>query len=154
MYGDGCAAIKAVRDRLTAGDGHYLFGKRPCSLDAKLYGLLTYILSAPIVAPVLKDLVKDSPSLMAYVELISQTFFTMAAPSVRNGDLDGAWSPAAKGATAAPVPKQTEEEKKMKRRSMYWVGGAATLLVAYVALGGQYFDIGLAEEIGDEDDEE
>lgn len=157
IYGGACQALKALNSRLISTEGSFMLGKHPSSLDAKVYGLLLFIMSSPVVAPVLKDEVEHCSSLKAYVAHIAERFFSAPAPSIKDMDFEGAWSAAAKGQAAggaAAKHVETEDERRARKRSWYWLGAAGTLMLGYVAFGGQYFDLGVVELDDSPDDED
>ena len=154
LYRKARNVIKALNNRAEVSEGPYLLGNLPSVLDAKVYGILAYILAAPTVAPVLKDELQHSRALCSFLDHVAQAHFAMSAPSLLETSEGGAWSAAATGTTAkeAEAPK-TAEELRAQRNSKWWMGGVGALIVGYVLLGGHYF--GVEEmEVGDEDDED
>ena len=154
LYTKARNVIKALNNRAEASEGPYLLGKLPSVLDAKVYGILTYIFAAPTVAPVLKDELQHSRALCSFVDHVAQEHFAMAAPTLLETSEGGAWSAAASGTTAKePDAPKTKEELRAQRNSKWWMGGVGALVVGYVLLGGHYF--GVEEiEVGAEDDED
>ena len=70
-------AAKALNDfgqLLTTVDG-YFFGPRPCSLDAKLFGCLLFILQVPLPNNELKALLLKYNNLVSYTLRIVNDFF-------------------------------------------------------------------------------
>ena len=63
LYEGARNAIHALERRCAASEGPYLLGKRPCSLDAKAYGVLAYLVAAHNVAPALKDAMQHATAL-------------------------------------------------------------------------------------------
>lgn len=57
LVADATAACRALAAQLATGKG-YLLNDEPCSVDALLYGYLVYVLVAPVVPPVLRDVVR------------------------------------------------------------------------------------------------
>ena len=51
MYASLEAAYAALAERLNGSDGDYIFGAKPSSLDALLYGHLAFHQAAPVSSP-------------------------------------------------------------------------------------------------------
>jgi hypothetical protein len=154
LYKKARNVIKALNNRAEASEGHYILGKSPSVLDAKVYGILAFILAAPTVAPVLKDELEHSLSLLKFVDYMAQTHFAMAAPTLLETSEAGAWSVAATGTSAqeSDVPK-SPEELRAQRNSKWWMGGVGALIVGYVLFGGHYFGVEEIEGAGDDDED-
>eukprot|EP00892_Ulva_mutabilis_P010019 jgi/Ulvmu1/738/UM010_0111.1 len=152
LYQEARCVIKALNHRAQASDGDYLLGKQPSALDAKAFGILSFIVAAPTAAPVLKDELSHSPALLAFLERVATGPFSSNAPTLQETEDRGAWSSAATGAAAsaqeaaAPSP----EEKKAWSKSRWWLGGVGALVVGYALLGGNYIDM-VYDDDGDED---
>ncbi len=57
-YTEAVEALGALSDRLKGSGGPFLFGSKPSSLDALLFGHVAFYLHSPIAAPVLKTKVR------------------------------------------------------------------------------------------------
>lgn len=152
LYQEARCVITALNHRAQAADGDFLLGKHPSALDAKAFGILSFIVAAPTAAPVLKDELANSPALLAFLERVATGPFSSTAPSLHETEDKGAWSSAATGAAASAdaAAAPTPEEKKAWSMSKWWLGGVAALVVGYALLGGNYIDM----EYGADDDEE
>jgi Glutathione S-transferase, C-terminal domain len=151
LYNDGRHALRAMDIRLAASEGDFILGTQPCSLDAKLYGLLAVISASDLVAPVLKQEFNSSIALKRYVERIAK-YFATPAPSYTEAVEDAQWSKAATGATTGDERPESEEDKQMRRRSWWWLGAAGTAIALYIVFGGHYFDLVPADDDDDEDE--
>lgn len=152
MYQAAVSVIRALQHRAQATDGDFLLGKQPSALDAKAFGILSFIVAAPTAAPVLKDELSNSPALLAFMERVATGPFSLAAPSLQETEDKGAWSSAATGAAASgpEAAAPTPEEKKAWSKSKWWLGGVGALVVGYALLGGNYIDM-VYEDEGDEE---
>lgn len=152
LYRKARNVIKALNNRAEASEGPYLLGKVPSVLDAKVYGVLAYILAAPTVAPVLKDEVEHCRALRSFIDFIAQEHFAMSAPTLLETTEAGAWSAAASGTVPETAAPKTVEEIQAQRNSKWWMGGAGALILGYILFGGHYFGVDDVE-VGDEDDD-
>lgn len=152
LYQEARQVITALNHRAQATDGDYLLGKQPSALDAKAFGILSYIMSAPTAAPVLKDELAHSSALLEFLNRVATGPFAREALSAKEWEDQGAWSSAATGAAAAAqdAAPPTAEDKKAWNKSKWWLGGVAALVVGYALLGGNYIDM----VYEDDDDEE
>lgn len=152
LYQDARCVIRSLDHRAQASEGDYLLGKQPSALDAKAFGILSYIVAAPTAAPVLKDELTHSPALLAFLERVATGPFSLSAPTLQETEDRGAWSSAATGAAASSqeAAAPTPEEKKAWSKSKWWLGGVGALVVGYALLGGNYIDM-VYEDEGDEE---
>uniref|UniRef100_A0A7S3R2Q8 Metaxin n=1 Tax=Dunaliella tertiolecta TaxID=3047 RepID=A0A7S3R2Q8_DUNTE len=177
VYDGACEVLAAVADRLSSNSANrFLFGAQPSSLDALLLGHLLFYRSSPAAVPVLKDKVASTPALNAYVDHALAHFFKGQAPqafipTAAQGDAESAstsasfaWSDAAKGKKQAKPTEPTAAEKEFRRKSWWWLAGAAMTTVGYILFSNRYLSVeqlqGMLggydeddEEEGDEDDE-
>lgn len=150
VYGDAGAVLAALADKLRASPGRFLFGAKPSSLDALLFGHLSFYRTSPVAAPALQEKVATQPVLCAYIDNIFQTAFAepmphAAGPSSSRGG-DGAessqWSEAARGQSSKPARHEpTQTELDMRRKGRYWLGAASSAIAAYVLLSGRYVQV-------------
>jgi Glutathione S-transferase, C-terminal domain len=152
LYQDGRHALRAMDIRLAASEGDFILGQKPCSLDAKLYGLLALISASDLVAPALKQEFNSSLALRQYVERVSR-FFATPAPTYTEAVEDAQWSKAASGASDAEDRPVSEEDKRARRRSWWWLGAAGAAVALYIVLGGHYFELLVEGEEDDSDDQ-
>ena len=154
IYDAAKRVLSALSRRLDASSGPYLLGASPCSLDARVYGLLVYIAAADTVAPVLKEALEHADALRRYVERISERHFGTKAPAFDEGAEAGAWSAAAAGEADArgDAAADTPADRRERRRSYWWIGAVAALMAGYAVFGGDYVSIELGE--GEDEQEE
>lgn len=153
VYQAAKECIAALDSRCAASEGPYLLGSSPCSLDAKVYGLCTYILAAETIAPTLKEALAHAEALKRFLSSMSEKHFDAPAPQMKDVDSIGTWSSAGNGYEPPEAKPLTAEEKKQRRRSWWWLGGAAAILVGYVVFGGDYFQVAFVD-VEEGDDEE
>ena len=136
IYDAAVATLESLNLRCAASGGPYLLGKRPCSLDAKAYGLLAFIRAAGTAAPVLKDALEHSPSLLGYLGGVTEAHFGAPAPPFDLGAAAGGWSAAGSGeAASTSAAEDSAAARLQRRRSLWWLGGVAAVIVGYVLLG-------------------
>jgi hypothetical protein len=151
IYKEACSVIGSLNLRCAASDGPYLLGKRPCSLDAKVYGLLVYITAAATVAPVLQDALVHASSLQTYLSRIGEAHFGAAAPSYDDGAEAGQWSAAASGKAEQEARVETADDRRQLRRTWWWLGSVGVILAGYMVFGGNYVDFVVVEEEEEEE---
>jgi len=123
------------------GGKPFFFGDHPSSLDAIVFGHLSVHLSAQMPNNTLAKLVKEHSNLVNFVDSITKNFFrdsqqsTFTPHYAPNKNTTSQESPAPSTSTPSPE-KLTPQELRERRKSILWMVGAATLMLAYV--GGQY----------------
>jgi hypothetical protein len=154
IYVEAVRVIDALCRRCEASSDSYLLGSIPCSLDARVYGLLVYIAAADTIAPVLKDALQRAPALQKYVARISERHFGVPAPLFEEGNEVGGWSAAGSGAVGEEEKQpETVEEKRERRRSWWWLGGVAAVMLGYAVFGGRYVEFAIVEQESEQEAE-
>jgi hypothetical protein len=85
VYSEACEVLSAVADKLRTSEGRYMFGSKPSSLDALLFGHLVFYRSSPAAAPVLKAKVRVRESL--YTEPAQHCWCQLAGQDAAAGVL-------------------------------------------------------------------
>jgi len=152
VYDAAAAAHVALAARLAArgGDrGAFFFGEKPSSLDALLFAHLSFHASAPVAAPELRESVARLPGLARYVDGLAARL-ALAPPPVPPAYDSPEWAARAEEAAAAAraggrraAKKGGDAKAAVRRGNALWLAAAATLLVGYVLLSGQYIEFAL-----------
>ncbi|KFM22676.1 Metaxin-1 [Auxenochlorella protothecoides] len=152
VYATAAAALDAFAAKLAGGEG-YLLGSSPSTIDAQLYGCLTYLRSAPVVHPQLHRHFLGQRELVAYTVRVGEALAGLEVPLPRSdpGAAGPSWSEWSWGGSTSRASKEASAlSAELNRKGKIWVGCAAAVIVAYVVFGGQYFQFGFLD---DEDDD-
>lgn len=119
VYATAAAALDAFAAKL-AGGGGYLLGSSPSTIDAQLYGCLTYLRSAPVVHPQLHRHFLGQRELVAYTVRVGEALAGLEVPLPRSdpGAAGPSWSEWSGGGVHFQVG------------CLEWLQGARCLVVA------------------------
>jgi metaxin len=76
VYSEACEVLSALADKLRSSEGRYVFGTKPSSLDALLFGHLIFYRTSPAAAPVLKAKVCRKSAVAGSARLYAITWHT------------------------------------------------------------------------------
>ncbi|KMT03278.1 hypothetical protein BVRB_8g198200 [Beta vulgaris subsp. vulgaris] len=163
IYRKASLAYGALSTQL--GDGSFLFGDRPSSLDALFLGHALIALRALPDASVLKSKLLDFSNLVKYAEQLRTELIDGSAQSAApawskvppsdghpssSTDKSGGFSNWSSKPKSKPKKERSEEEKKFRRRAKYFLGAQLVSVLVFLSLFSGS-DTGEVDYDGDDD---
>ncbi|KAL2928862.1 Mitochondrial outer membrane import complex protein METAXIN [Bienertia sinuspersici] len=149
IYSKASLAYGALSTQL--GDGSFLFGDRPSSLDALFLGHTLIALQVLPDASVLKSKLLNFSNLVKYTEKLSTELIDPSAQSAvpawsrvpssegnpsTSTNKSGGFSNWSSKPKSKPKKERTEEEKKFRRRAKYFLTAQLVSVLVFLSLFG------------------
>ncbi|PRW33295.1 metaxin 1 [Chlorella sorokiniana] len=144
VYAGATEALDALAQRLGAAapGGQFFFGSQPSTLDALLFGCLSFLRSSPAVHPQLAAKLQSTPVLGAYVDRLAAAA-DVSTPAVSAADAELDWSAWGASAEDKYSKARSEKESDLQRKGRRWLLCAAAAIAAYIVASGQYIQLDL-----------